>query len=154
MTEAVATALEPRVARLEDLEAIRRLLLDYGTYIDTRDFERCSALFAEDAEYDVGFTTAIGPAGARAVMDSMVGDLMDPTPGRDFHVFTNVAIDLDGDSASARSFWQFVDADPAGHPRIAHFGHYDDSFVRCDDGQWRFQRRRALRDIGVPPEGF
>jgi hypothetical protein len=153
MSDSATESLDARVRRLEDLEAIRRLLLDYGTFVDTRQFERCSQLFTDTAEYDVGFTTVIGPAGALGVLHGMTDGLMKPEPGDDFHVYTNFSIDLDGDRATARSFWQFIAPDERGHPCIAHFGHYDDVVVR-EGSAWKFQRRAALRDIGVPPEEF
>lgn len=153
MSDSPTLSTEARLQRLEDLEAIRRLLLDYGTFVDTRQFERCAQLFTATAEWDVGFTTVIGPAGALGVLQGMTEGLLKPESGDDFHVYTNIAIDLDGDRATARSFWQFIAADEQGHPRIAHFGHYDDVVVR-ESGTWMFQRRAALRDIGVPPEEF
>lgn len=146
-------SLEARLQRLEDLEAIRQLLLDYGTYIDGRNFELCSQLFTEDGVYDVGFTAVVGPAAALEVMNSMIGPLMTPTPGDDFHVFSNAVIDLGGDRATAKSFWLFVRPDETGHPHIAHFGHYSDTVVR-DGSRWKFERREALRDIGVPPADY
>jgi hypothetical protein len=153
MSADTAGSLEARLNRLEDLEAIRQLLLDYGARIDGRQFERCSQLFTGDGIYDVGFTSAVGPAAALEVMNSMIGPLMASTPGADFHVFANPVIELDGDQATVRSFWAFVTPDDRSNPQIAHFGHYEDLVVR-HDGEWKFARRTAVRDIGVPPSGY
>jgi ketosteroid isomerase-like protein len=153
MSDPVSGSQATRLQRLEDLEAIRRVVLDYATLVDAREIDRAAQLFAEDAEFDLGFMTVIGPAGAKQAWQSMVGDLLHPEPGRDFHVSTNAVVDVDGDRATSRSMWQFVTPDATGHPRIAHFGHYDDAFVRVG-GVWRFARRAALRDIGVAPEEF
>jgi ketosteroid isomerase-like protein len=153
MADPATGSHQARLRRLEDLEAIRRVILDYATLVDAREFDRASQLFADDAEFDLGFTTVIGPAGAKEAWQSMVGDLLHPEPGRDFHVSTNVVVDVDGDRATSRSMWHFVTPDDAGHPRVAHFGHYDDAFVRVGR-TWKFSRRAALRDIGVAPEEF
>jgi hypothetical protein len=48
--------------------------------------------------------------------------------------------------------WLYVTPDDRGHPRVAQFGHYEDELVR-EEGQWRFARRNAVRDLGVPGGG-
>jgi hypothetical protein len=43
------------VQRLEDTEEIRNVLLDYGRFLDARDFAAYSRLFAKDGEWVGGF---------------------------------------------------------------------------------------------------
>jgi hypothetical protein len=146
------TALEERLQRLEDLEAIRRLFLDYGRYLDTKEFGPCSELFADDGEFVLPFDTVKGPQGVRKVMDEMLGRDLAAKPGKDLHVFANPVIDLDGDQATARSFWIYITPNDEGFPQVAQFGHYEDVVVRVD-GSWKFNRRDAQRDIGIPGAG-
>src|SRR5690606_8918184 len=47
-------ALEARLTRLEDMEAIRRLLIEYGRTFDARDFAAYGALFAPDGVWQGG----------------------------------------------------------------------------------------------------
>jgi len=56
-----AAAKDAAVRVLQDREAIRVLLRDYGRTLDARDFEGFAALFATDAEYVSGATVR-GPA--------------------------------------------------------------------------------------------
>ena len=150
----VMQELEACVRRLDDLEEIRRLLLDYGRYLDGKDFESLAQLWAEDGEIvnSQGEGPARGREAIRALMTGMLGrDLADES-GKDFHVFANPIIDLDGDRATVRSMWLYVTPDEHGHPQLAQMGHYEDLVVR-ESGQWRFKRRDWPRDIGVPGGG-
>jgi hypothetical protein len=144
--------LEGRVRHLEDLEEIRRLFLDYGTYLDTKDFESLSRLWAEQGEITLPVGAVKGPDGVLGVMKSMLGKDLAVEPGKDLHIFTNQVVDIDGDRATATSFWAYITPDRDGHPRIAQFGHYEDELIRVD-GKWQFGRRSGFRDIGVPGAG-
>jgi hypothetical protein len=140
------------VRHLEDLEEIRRLFLDYGTYLDTKDFESLSRLWAEHGEFTLPVGAVRGPDGVLGVMKSMQGKDLAIEPGKDLHIFTNQVVDIDGDRASATSFWAYITPDRDGHPRIAQFGHYEDTLVRVD-GRWQFGKRSGFRDIGIPGAG-
>ena len=48
-------ALAARVQRLEDIDEIHGVLLDYGRFLDARDFAAYSRLFAKDGEWAGGF---------------------------------------------------------------------------------------------------
>jgi len=147
-----SATIEDRLQRLEDLNEIRHLFLDYGRYLDRKEFESCSKLFAEKGEFVLPFDTVVGPDAVRDVMSSMLGRDLAVEPGKDMHVFANPSIELDGDRATATSFWIYVTPDAEGFPQIAQFGHYEDVLVR-ENGRWRFGYRNALRDIGIPGGG-
>jgi uncharacterized protein (TIGR02246 family) len=53
MTEDRLTALELRLAKVEDELAISRLMASYGPLVDAGEAESVAALWAEDGEYDV-----------------------------------------------------------------------------------------------------
>lgn len=147
-----ALSLEARVQRLEDLEEIRRLQLDYGRYLDGKEFGPCSELFAEAGEFVLPFESAIGPAAIEKSMSGMLGKDLGAEPGKDFHVFANATVDLDGDRATSRSFWLYVTPNEDGYPHLAQFGHYEDVLIR-ENGRWRFAYRDAARDLGIPGAG-
>ena len=47
-------SLAARLQRLEDIEEIRTVLLNYGRFLDARDFAAYSRLFAKDGEWVAG----------------------------------------------------------------------------------------------------
>ena len=130
---------EAALHRLEDLEEIRRLLLDYGRYLDGKDFVSLSQLWAADGEIvnSQGAGPARGPAAILELMNSMLGTDLAVESGKDIHVFANPIIDLDGDRATVRSMWLYVTPDERGYPQLAQMGHYEDVVTR-ENGRWRF----------------
>lgn len=145
--------VEQKIQRITDIEAIRRLLVEYGRTLDKRDFEAYSHLFARDGEW-IGVGTiggAQGPQSIRAFMERNFG----VTPARCNHLMTNMIIDVDGDSAIAWSRWILIDANAQDAPVLVYSGHYDDVLVR-EDGSWKFRKRVTTVDIPdlrakVPP---
>jgi uncharacterized protein (TIGR02246 family) len=145
MTESI----EARVARLEDLEAIRRLLLDYRRHLDGKDFRAYSELFAGEGEFIAGPGGEIRAKGPQAIfelVDGMRGTLLTDGGGDDLHVAVNEVIELDGDRATVTSTWVYLIRGEGDVPEVSKIGHYDDVVVR-EDGRWKFLRRSAPMDI-------
>lgn len=137
-----------RLQRLEDVEEIRTLLIDYGRYLDAHDLVSYSNLFASDGEWVGGFGTGKGPAGVLALMQKNLGATSTSRPGSTYHLLTNFLIDVHGDAATAWSRWNFVVTGQDSSPRVLYGGHYDDTLVR-ENGRWKFKRRVAVNDIPV-----
>jgi uncharacterized protein (TIGR02246 family) len=135
-----------RVQRLEDIEEIRTLLLNYGRYLDARDFAAYSQLFAKDGEWVGGFGSVQGPTAIKAFMEK---NIPGPNRSNSYHILSNFIINVQGDTATAWSRWQFVIPGGDGKPVISQGGRYDDALVR-ESGRWRFKRRVASSDIPVP----
>jgi hypothetical protein len=135
-----------RIQRLEDIEEIRTLLIDYGRYLDAHDLVSYSNLFASDGEWVGGFGTGKGPAGVLALMQKNLGATATNKPGSTYHLLTNFLIDVHGDTATAWSHWNFVVTGTDNSPKIMYGGHYDDTLVR-ENGHWKFKRRVAVNDI-------
>jgi uncharacterized protein (TIGR02246 family) len=93
--------LAARLQALEDREAIRELVAQYGPLADTGDAEALAALWCQDGTYEVvGFATAQGRAEIAAMIDGPVHrQLMADGCA---HVLGPVAVRLDGDRATAR----------------------------------------------------
>ncbi len=142
------SSLEARVQRLEDEEAIRNLLVEYGHDLDTGDLVAYSQLFAKEGTWSGGIGTAKGPPAILKMLRKAFAKSKpyDPQHVRSFHLMTNFHIRVDGDRATATSKWTFFQrsADDKLVPRLS--GHYDDVFIR-EDGQWKFLSRVAPRDI-------
>ena len=139
-------SLAARVQRLEDTQEIQSVLLDYGRFLDARDFAAYSRLFAKDGEWVGGFGTVQGPAAIQAFMEK---NITGPNRGNTFHILSNFKIDVHGDTATAWSRWTFVTPGADKKPAIAQAGRYDDTLVR-ENGKWKFKRRTASNDIPVP----
>ena len=136
-------SVESRLQRLEDMEQIRAVLIDYGRFLDARDFASYSRLFAKDGEWAGGMGTVKGPAAIQAFMEK---NIPGPNTAHNYHLLSNFEIEVHGDTATAWSRWAFVVPGPDGKPVIAQGGRYDDLFVR-EDGRWKFKRRTASNDL-------
>jgi len=140
------TSIQARLQRLEDLESIRQLLIDYGRHLDARDFVAYAGLFTEDGEWIGGFGRVQGPAAIQAEMEKQIGK--EPqVPGKsNHHIFINESIEVEGDTAHALSKWIFMVTGEGNRPVPVYLGHYDDQLVRMD-GVWKFKRRVVYADI-------
>jgi hypothetical protein len=140
-----------RLRRLEDLEQIRRLFMEYKIVLDRQDFAAYADLFAEDGEFVAGPGVAKGRAAIREMVEAMPSSgLLARAPGDDYHVIVNPLIELDPDDRDrgrAELTWLYVVKGPDGGPKLAKLGHYNDTLVR-EAGRWRFLRREAPADIG------
>jgi hypothetical protein len=136
-------SIEARLQRLEDIEEIRTVLLDYGRFLDARDFASYSRLFAKDGEWVGGFGTVQGPTAIKAFMEKSIPG---PNTAHNYHLLSNFEIEVRGDIATAWSRWAFVVPGPDNKPAIAQGGRYDDTLIR-ESGHWKFKRRTASTDL-------
>lgn len=139
-----AASLAARLQRLEDLQEIQSLLLDYGSLLDARDLAGYSRLFAKQGEWVGGFGSAKGPEEILGFMQKNLGT--GPNRNGSFHILSNFKIEVKGDAATAWSRWTFVVPDADGKPVISQSGRYDDILIR-EEGRWKFKRRSASNDI-------
>ncbi len=138
--------LEARLRALEDKEQIAQVLIDYGRHLDSRNLAAYAALFAEDGEWVGGFGTVKGRANIQAFMEKNMGT--GPNKAGNYHIMSNFAITVTGDTATAWSRWAFVVPGERG-AAISQAGRYDDTFVR-EKGAWKFKRRTASNDTAPP----
>ena len=137
--------LEARLRKLEDREEIRQLIIDYGRFLDGRDFRAFSDLFAEtEGEWVGGFGKAKGSKAIRELMESTIGK--DTTMTQSCHLLTNETIYVHGDQATALTKWVFVIPGESNRPQPLLLGHYEDTMIR-ENGRWKFLRRIVHADI-------
>lgn len=93
--------LEARLQALEDREAIRDLIAQYGPLADSGNAEGVAGLFAEDGVYAIA---GFGEAKGRAAIAALITGANHQQLMADgcAHVLGPVAVDLDGDTAVAR----------------------------------------------------
>ena len=139
MTE-TESRLEARLRRLEDLEEIRQLFVDYGHFLDLGDYAAYARLFGEDGELMLG---PIGRAKGRQEIETMMGRL---GGAGSLHLITSPIVTLDGDQAVARVMWTVINRAEDGTPFVGMVGHHEDELVR-EAGGWRFRRRLGFVEI-------
>ena len=128
----------------DDEDQVRRTIAAYSQHCDDGRFDQWSELFAEDARLVVAGRTNAGRPDIRRYMESV-----QPPEARGKHITSNSLVEVDGDSAVARTDYLFVRAGTEGLTLVAA-GRYHDQLVR-DGSRWRF-RRREITLLG-PPDG-
>jgi len=121
-----------------DPDAITALIHEYAFRLDAGDLDGVAALF-EHAELRSTRNDLVrkGAAEARRIFDPVI--LYDDGTPRTIHQLTNVTVTVDGDAATARSYFTVLQVTRQGlHPTLA--GTYHDRFARID-GVWSFTER-------------
>lgn len=135
--------------RLSDLEAIKRLKAEYCRFVDTKQWDRLAALFAEETIFD-GFGSA--PTGSTAT-DFIKGISHRLAGAVTIHHVCNPEIGFLGPDR-ARGIWAMTDLvelaagmRPKEAPDSRGFrgyGHYQEEYRR-DGGRWKFCFLRLTR---------
>jgi 3-phenylpropionate/cinnamic acid dioxygenase small subunit len=128
---------------MDDWLAISNLLMRYADLVDAGQLAECAALFSSST-YRVVRTdgrASVHCEGAAEVEAFFSGTILYPdgTP-RTKHLITNVAIDLDGDRAAARSYVTVLQATDTLPLQPIASGRYVDELRRVD-GAWHFTDR-------------
>lgn len=132
-----------RIQQIEDVQAIERLLKEYGRTLDNRDFAAYAALFAKEGEWKGALGTYHGPAAIQMAMEKIFKDAAADIPkGSNFHVMSNFIVEVHGDRGTAHSTFIFYKMNKSV-PEAAVAGSYEDVLIR-ENGAWRFLLRRAL----------
>ena len=128
---------------MSESEAIRDVLARYNLYGDSGRIDELLELFAEDAVLVTDEATYDGRAEIRGLFESVAG----PTPDRIRHFTATHVIDVEGDRATARCYFQVLTSSG-----LDHWGRYRDQLTRTD-GRWQFTRREVRVD-GMTPGGW
>lgn len=135
------SALESRVQQIEDQLAIQRVITDYSAHLDARDYDGYVGLFTEDGVWANGDTRREGQDEIREMLEGLFGEVPDDFVNTSsFHQISNFEIDVDGDTATAKSRFIFVMRGEGGAPTNELSGQYHDRLVRTDDG-WKIAER-------------
>lgn len=133
---------------MDDATEIANLLYAYADRIDHGDYAGVGALFADGAISTPGGEDGEtrGAAAVEAMYTQWTKRFPDTGTPKTKHVTTNLIIEVDGDTATCRSYFcvhQRTDA-IALQPIIA--GRYHDRFEKVD-GRWRFTHRHIMSDL-------
>lgn len=123
----------------DDANEVRNLVARLSRNADTGDEVAYLSSFAPDARWNL-------PGGAVSGHDEILEALRgrraraEAGPGTHTrHMVTTVEVDVDGDVATSRSYFQFF-VDTATTPTLRSVGEYHDTFVRTTDG-WKLAQR-------------
>jgi ketosteroid isomerase-like protein len=124
--------------RANDVHAITALIHEYAFRLDAGDLDGVAALFAHanlrSTRHD---QVRRGAPQARELYEDLI--LYDDGTPQTVHQMTNVTVRIDGDAASARTYFTVLAVSAQGlHPILA--GEYRDRFRRTTDG-WQFAER-------------
>lgn len=142
-----------RLGALEDVEAIRRLQHAYGYYLDKCLFTEIVDLFADDGEVHIDGGIYRGKAGQKRFYAGRLQQQVGGEPGPVFgllldHLTLQDVIDVAADrsraSARFRAFVQGGSHDARKGASAAQQwwegGIYENTYVKGEDGRWRFAR--------------
>jgi ketosteroid isomerase-like protein len=123
---------------MSDAGEIIALVHEYAFLLDRGDLDGVAALFANavlrSTRNDLVRT---GAAEARTIYDPVI--IYDDGTPRTMHQLTNVTVEVEGDLATARSYFTVLQVTNLGlHPILG--GEYRDRFGRID-GRWQFTER-------------
>lgn len=132
---------------LADKHAIEELVARYNHSIDALQMDVWLDLWTDDAVFDGIGKYLVGKAAIKEFADVHEKNYARKMPGGR-HFTTNIASNVVGNHATARSYLQLWSTDANG-ARIAYTGVYDDVLVK-QNGRWRFAGRKMVHD--KPPE--
>lgn len=130
----------------QDRDSIRHLLATYTYNGDRGRIDALAACFAEDGTLEFPGALATGPVAIVAALTS--GGQADPARTFVRHHITNPLIEVEGDTATARSYFTVY-----SNHGPDHAGTYNDRLVRTPAG-WRFAHRQVRIDWQAPASLF
>ncbi|MGR9091972.1 MAG: nuclear transport factor 2 family protein [Gammaproteobacteria bacterium] len=134
------SALEQRITRLEDIEAIKQLKARYCVICDDlHNPDRIASVFAEDAIWESeAFGKAVGHDEIRALFQKF-RDMFSFSQ----HNIMNPIIEVNGDRATAMWYimgpWTLTEDNKETWMALR----YDDDYVKID-GEWKYQHLRVV----------
>ena len=144
------SSLEARLTRLEDIEAIKRVMVRYAEAMDNNfDEETIGSCFTEDARWSIQPSTpASGTYNGREEIREFFAGLRSVYSWT-MHNLDNAAVDVAEDGNSAVGTWYLVDPceildEATGEPQAAFVsGRYQNRFAKID-GRWYIKELSAV----------
>ena len=135
------TAMRAKTTVALDDAEIRNLIARIAHLADTGDARQYGRCFTPGAHWDMPGAPRQGRADIIAGSHERraAGEIGPGSATR--HVVGTTAVDVDGDTARARSYFQFY-VQTTTTPMLRLVGQYDDEFVRSPEG-WLLDRRRV-----------
>jgi ketosteroid isomerase-like protein len=146
----------PSVQMLWDIEQIKQLKARYFRLLDTKDWDAFADLFTEDCLHTLPSAEPRPPqsnAEYLAGLRSALGEGMTVHHGH----MPEITILGPREASGIWAMFDYLDVDRSdGLPlRMQGYGHYFETYRKCDDGAWRISSKRNVRlRVDTPsPEG-
>jgi uncharacterized protein (TIGR02246 family) len=117
-------------------DEVLHLVTAYCRAVDDRETDKLWRLFADDCEFTfVDGDVAHGIAEIRSMLGGRIAGAI-----RHRHILTNSIVEIDGDTATAKSDWYLIKPAAGQAWDIEGAGYYEDQ-MRRSAGGWVFTRR-------------
>ena len=144
------------VADLADIEAIKQLKARYFRFLDTKDWASFADLFTDDCEHLLPTVDERAPVPNEQYLRDLRRTLAEATTVHHGHMPEIAIVGPD----EATGTWAMFDdveipRDGQSPTHLQGYGHYHETYRRCDDGKWRISSKRNIRlrvDPIPPPE--
>jgi ketosteroid isomerase-like protein len=136
------------IAEAEDRIQITDLLYRHQMYIDLSDADRYADIYASDGVYQSPFASATGHEEILAMFRKLAASGF--TKGKR-HFTGPIMIQVNGDRATAASYWWVADYSGAQSAVFATGTYQDD--LRKINGTWKIQKRIQTLDANGQKEG-
>lgn len=133
------------MSAVEDRLEILDLIARYSHTIDGRDYDAWVECFTPDGSLHSAMGVSSGHEELKTFAKTYEAARARMPSAR--HFMTNIAIVLDGETATSRSYVMITVSDPSG-VRILFSGQYDDKLVKAG-GRWKFKQRLGIPDTSI-----
>jgi 3-hydroxyisobutyrate dehydrogenase-like beta-hydroxyacid dehydrogenase len=131
--------------RLADLEAIKQLKARYFRFIDTKDWAAFRDLFTDDCKHWLPQESAV-PFMTNDAYFAMNEKLLSTGVTTHHGHMPEITFLSDTEAEGIWAMFDYVQIEPpSGRVSIAGYGHYFETYRKCDDGRWRISSKRNER---------
>ena len=141
---------------LADTEQIKQLKARYFRFLDTKDWDAFAGVFTDDCQHVLPTEDERPAISNDQYLSHIRRTLAEATTVHHGHM---PEITLVGPNEAVGTWAMFDDVEipraEQGSMRLRGYGHYHETYRRCDDGEWRISSKRnvRLRVDQVPPTG-
>jgi hypothetical protein len=153
--QSTLAALEQRKARLEDINAIKRLQRSLGYYMDEALWDEVANLFSASGSIEMGLDGVYrGKNRVREYLYALGGGKAGLSPGQlNEHMQLMPVISVAPDGLTARGTWRDVIlAGQVGRGAFWGEGPYENEYVK-ENGIWKISKLHWFQTLLVPYEG-
>ena len=137
--------LGPMAGRLADLEAIKQLKARYFRFIDTKDWAAFRDLFTDDCKHWLPQESAV-PFMTNDDYFKMNEELLGTGVTTHHGHMPEITFRSDTEAEGIWAMFDYVQIEPpSGRVSIKGYGHYFETYRKCDDGKWRISSKRNQR---------
>ena len=134
-----------KLEQLVDLEEIKQLKARYFRLVDTKDWAAFRDLFTDDCKHYLPQESPVPFMSNEEyfpMMEQMLGSAVTVHHGQ----MPEITFVSNTEAEGIWSMFDYVQGDgPNGPISIQGYGHYFETYRKCDDGMWRISSKRNTR---------